>query len=612
MKDGYYAKRNRFCASAVVRVFFGLAFTGLSLPVADGAYALSDGCTIWTGSFLATTNLSSPFKAFSKDEVASIQLTDLNDGLSYFFSFTDSDNGANNFTKSGSVGAGETKTIKLTIPADTTNGQLNIFAPGAGDSFDAVLSCAEAAPAAEESGASTTPAVVAAVSRSQTAVIQQNIGARVATVSGAVAGPGAGSSPRGGATPPEPARNSLSQNRLASLFGETPRPTLHTNDADGALRQLAMMGDFERGIGVPDSARLDAADPTVDGTVEGGASGPDGRAAFATTAPFVVWGHGSYTAVDNDHVSGSSDNRYDGDVWGYNLGLDYRFSDAMIAGLSLGYNDTDLTTTFNDGSYKERAFVVAPYAILRPLENLTVTAEAGYSFGDVDVTRNNDSVTGSTDSEMWYGALAVIYHYRPADTLPLSLSPSVTLLAAGKTVDGFTESDGTVVADARSNTRQISPALEAAYDFQAGSLTLTPFVEAGMTYDFVDELNGDAAAFNLGGGLRLSDAETGLSGSLEGNYVAGRRDYSEYTLAGTLLYGFSLFDEEGRDLGIVSPFLGSNLDEYGNQRFRGGFRYTFRGLVSELSLSHRMAQADDRDGGGGDLTSVMLTLAVPF
>ncbi len=599
----------RNIASPWVRAFLGLAFTGLSLPLADNAHALSAGCTQW--SFTGNTiGVSGSNLGFLAGERATTTVTAGAAPVNYTFSYTDHTNAANNVVRTGSLAVAEMRAVTITIPADTTSGRLNLVFTA---TADATLACVEPAPAAESS-ASTTSAVVATVSRSQTTVIQQNIGARVAAISNGVAGAGAGSPSRGGSTggrpPSQPNGNNLSDSPIDAFFGDTRRPTLRTNDADSALRQLAMIGDFERGLGVPGNAGPGGFNAAGDSTVDGGASGPDGRAAFLTTAPFVVWGHGSYTGIDNDYLSGTTDNRYDGDVWGYNIGLDYRFSDLLIAGLSLGYNDTDLTTDFNDGSYEERAFVVAPYAIFRPLNGLTVTAEAGYSFGEVDVTRDNDAVTGSTDSEMWYGALAVIYRYRPVESLPLSLSPSVTLLAARKAIDGFTESDGTVVEKAHSNTRRISPALEAAYDFQAGNLTLTPFVEAGMTYDFVDELNGDAAAFNFGGGLRLSESELGLNGSLEGNYVAGRRKYSEYTLAGTLLYGFDLFDEQGRDLGIVSPFLGSELDEFGNQYFRGGFRYTFGGLVSELALNHRMALADDSQRN--DSSSVMLSASLPF
>ena len=319
------------------------------------------------------------------------------------------------------------------------------------------------------------------------------------------------------------------------------------------------------------------------------------------------------TSVDNDYVNGTNDSRYDGDVWGYNIGLDYRFADALIAGISLGYNDTDLTTAFNNGSYQETGWVASPYVIYRPIADLTITGEAGYGMGDIDVTRDNNAVLGTTESDMWYAALTTSYRVRPIETLSAaSLTPSVAFMAARKTVDGYTESDGTNNATTRSNTRQIKPAIEAAYDFTpTQSLMISPFIETGLTYDFTDEINNDKTAFNIGGGVRLSDAITGLNAALEGSYLAGRADYTEYTIGGTITYGFALSDDQGRELGIITPFFASNMNEYGNQRMRTGFGFDTGRLTSELALSHMMAIVNDNNDDTNS-SAVEITISMPF
>jgi len=286
----------------------------------------------------------------------------------------------------------------------------------------------------------------------------------------------------------------------------------------------------------------------------------------------------------------------------------------LIAGFSLGYNDTDLTTSFNNGSYRETGWTASPYVIYRPIDNLTISGEAGYGMGDIDVTRANGTVSGSTDSDMWYAALTTSYRVRPVNTMPLSLTPSVAVLIARKTVDAYTESDGTTNGTSRSNTRQIKPAIEAAYDFTpTRSLTVTPFLETGLTYDFTDEINNDKTAFNLGGGVRLSDAITGLNAALEGNYLAGRADYTEYTIGGTVTYGFALTDPDGQQMGIITPFFTSNLNEYGNQRIRTGFGFDAGRLISELALSYRMTLANsDDDHDNRDTSAVEITMSLPF
>ena len=439
--------------------------------------------------------------------------------------------------------------------------------------------------------------------------MQQNIGARVSAISNA-----AGGTTGGGinGTPTGSDQTSLAgSNSTLSSFAYDRQDTAYTtNDSGAGLKQLAMMGDFDSSQSFGNNLfNLGPADQGGNSGI-GGASGPDGRSALSTPSPFTVWGHGSYTNVDNDYANGTLDSRYNGDVWGYNIGLDYQFTQTVTAGVSLGYNDTDLTTAFNNGTYDETGWVVSPYAIYSPFDGVNLVAEAGFGMGDIDVTRDNGAVRGNTDSDIWYGAVSASYRYRPLTDTPLSLSPSVALLAARKTVDGYTESDGSVVKASHSNTRQIKPAVEMAYDFYQGTMTLTPFIEAGMIHDFTDEVNNDATAFNLGGGVRLSDSQLGLNGALEGNYLAGRSDYSEYTLAGTITYGFALKDDQGRDLGVVKPFFGSNLNEFGNQRLRGGLGYAYGDLTSELSLSHMMSIADKDHQN--DTSSIEVSLSLPF
>ena len=516
------------------------------------------------------------------------------------------------------ISAGASTTMTFTANEDSTTASIKLYHDNDFDAFSIVsASCGDDASAGGSSNETTSSAVNAAVSRSQTTVIQQNIGARAATIIGSAGagtvgttGGNSGTGGTGGATGSGSTGTGTgsagtgqdgvvddSNSPVANFgFGQDITRTNSSDDSRDVMRRLAMRASFDSSVlaaaMVQDNAL--ALGPTDQGKVAG-ASGVDGRSALATASPITVWGHGSYTSIDNDYNTGTNDSRYDGDVWGYNIGADYRFADALIAGLSLGYNDTDLTTTFNDGTYQENAWVVSPYAIYRPMENLSLIAEAGYSQGDIDVTRNNDAVSGKTDSALWYASLTTSYDYRPMADLPLSLSPSVAFLAARKTIDSYTESDGTFVDSSRSNTRQIKPGIEAAYDFGFNALIVTPFVETGLVYDFTDELNNDKTAFNIGGGVRMSDSATGFNAALEGSYLAGRSDYTEYTVAGTVSYGFELRDLTGQPVGFVTPFFGSDVDEYGNQSMRGGLGFDAGPMQSRLSLAHDISKNSDAE-----------------
>ena len=586
---------------------YALALTGLSLPFANGALAISAGCSFWN---LTTTNNGVLGNgSYNAWEVAKITFTHQsgNSPNNYTFTYTDNNNAANSRSVTpGSTIIGDTVTLTLQIPADTTDGQLFIKALGATYNFTGTCVAGTEPVAASTSSASTTSAVIAAVSRSQTTVVQQNIASRVSSVTRAANNSNTNNVPGLTSSIRETATNRTSLTDITA--DDDDRNTDNITDRNDALRRMAMMGSFDSSTGL--GMQMLGLGPTDQGDV-GGAGGIDGRAAFDTATPFTVWGHGSFTSVDNDYVNGTNDSRYDGDVWGYNVGLDYRFADALIAGISLGYNDTDLTTAFNNGSYQETGWVASPYVIYRPIANLTITGEAGYGMGDIDVTRDNNAVSGTTESDIWYAALTTSYRVRPIETLPVSLTPSLAFLAARKTVDAYAESDGTNNATSRSNTRQIKPAIEAAYDFTpTQSLIISPFIETGLIYDFTDEINDDKTAFNIGGGVRLSDAVTGLNAALEGTYLAGRADYTEYTIGGTITYGFALSDDQGRELGIITPFFASNLNEYGNQRMRTGFGFETGQLTSQLALSHMMSVANDDDDT--DSSAVEISMSLPF
>ena len=587
---------------------YALALLGLSLPFASNADALSAGCSFGplNMTYPNSNSVSTAGRPFEPGETITATITrTAADVTITSVTYNDFDNAANN--QGGADGTlltiGQSKTFNFTVSAATTSAQLNVqlTAPAS-----ITLSCAATASSNNNSESTTKSAVVSAVSRLQTKLLQQNIKSRVSSAVGPANNANtshfSSETPSSGAT----ATDSTSFINNTRYDDEN-----SLTDRDDALRRMAMMGSFDSSTGLGmDMLGLGPTDQENDGDV-GGAGGIDGRSALQNTSPFTVWGHGSFASVDSDYVNGGTDNRYDGDVWGYNVGLDYKFADALIAGLSLGYTDTDLTTAFNSGSYQETGWTASPYIIYRPVANLNIVAEAGYGMGDIDVTRDNNTVSGNTESDMWYTAMTTSYRVRPIDTLPASLTPSLAFLAGRKAVDTYRESDGTTVDETTANTRQIKPAIEAAYDFTpTQSLTVTPFLETGLIYDFTDEINDDKTAFNLGGGVRLSDAMTGLNAALEGSYLAGRADYTEYTVGGTVTYGFAISDDQGRELGIITPFFASNLNEYGNQRMRTGFGFDTGRMTSQLALSHMMSVANDDDDSNS--SAVEISMSLPF
>lgn len=355
-----------------------------------------------------------------------------------------------------------------------------------------------------------------------------------------------------------------------------------------------------QGVGQPDSREISLKDvagfATFNTAQSGvatagtGVSGIEQRRGIASGEPVTLWGHASFTAADNRFNKDGDDRRYDGDVWGYSLGADYRFHEQAIAGMAVGYTDTDMTTHYNDGNYKEKGWNFTPYIMYEPIDGALISLMAGYSFGDVDRTRDS-SITGNTDSSMWYTAFEGEYRMQPSDSIPLELTARVGYLLSQKTLGAFIESDGTRVDKLNVNTSQLKPGVEVAYSFTAQGTILQPFIKADYVHDFVDLINNDSNALNLGGGLRVTSHETGFSGVIEGERQFLRDEYSDYTIKGLLAYNFSLSGDDGNELGTLAPYVKSNLDTAGGQVFGTGLKFTSAdsALSCELDATHTLS-----------------------
>jgi len=352
---------------------------------------------------------------------------------------------------------------------------------------------------------------------------------------------------------------------------------------ENAFRELAMMASFDT------SEMVLAAASKADDT---GIPNVETRGDLLVDRPYTVWGHGSYTKVENDRNRTNDDSRYDGDVWGYNVGMDYRFRDNLYGGVSIGYSETALSTLYNSGTYDETNGSVTPYAVYNLTDQLKVSVLGGYSSGNLDQTRNTGSVTSSTDTSMWFVGANASYKVQPSATLPVDMTARLGVLASHKVVDAYAESDGTQVAKATSNIRQLKPGVEAAYSYDANGTLIQPFAKVDFVYDLKDTTNADTNAYDVGGGVRIGNGAKGISGAVEGQTQLGRSDYKEYSFSGMLAYGFALDGQGGAPAGIAQPFVKSDFT--GNaQTYATGVTYAAGSgqMTADLNLSRTVPQA---------------------
>ncbi|WP_417837100.1 autotransporter outer membrane beta-barrel domain-containing protein [Thalassospira tepidiphila] len=468
-------------------------------------------------------------------------------------------------------------TIRMTVSYTLAGGFGNNFTYNSGS---VTITTADAA--SSESSAEAQRAVQGAVTRAQSVIIGQNFGSRVANVA---AGPSVGT---------VPANTTSAQQfgfALQSLLDDPMEKKTRTEGT--TLGGLAMLASF-------DSSRVLAAAKAPDSATDG----PEQRTLLSRESPITIWGHGSFTDIENTRNRTGEDSRYDGNVWGYNLGADYRFSSALVAGMSVGYAQTDIATTFEAGTYDEDTWNLSPYVIYRPSDMLTFSAIAGYAFGDVSKSRNT-SVAGNTDSQSWYLQVDVRQTFQPIADSPFRVTGGLGALTSRNTLAAYTESDGNQVEESAVNTVQLKPNAELAYSFQISETSLTPYVKAGYIHDFTDQTNGDAGAFDLGGGLRFASGGTGLSGAIEGSRVVGRDDYREYTLSGLVAYGISFAGRDGNFAGTASPYVGTSLSDSGSPEISAGATLT--------DLDERFSSKLDFSGDPATRSAdILITLDLKF
>ncbi|KEO56747.1 autotransporter outer membrane beta-barrel domain-containing protein [Thalassospira permensis] len=483
----------------------------------------------------------------------------------------DADNETATVTIDGENGA----TIRMTVNYKLVEGGSTTF-----NSASVTITTADAA-SSSGSSAAALRALQGSVTRSQSVIIGQNFGSRVANVA---AGPDLGTVPD--TTTPTQQFGFASSSLLDDPMDKKTRTEGTT------LGGLAMLASF-------DTSRLAAAQAADSPT-----DGPEQRTLLSRESPITVWGHGSFTDIENTRNRAGEDSRYDGSVWGYNVGADYRFSPALVAGMSVGYAQTDITTTFENGTYEEDTWNLSPYVIYRPSDMLTFSAIAGYAFGDVARSRNS-TVTGNTDSQSWYLQVDARQTFQPIADSPFRVTGGLGALTSRNTLAAYTESDGSRVAESSVNTVQLKPNAELAYSFQISETSLTPYVKAGYIHDFTDQTNGDAGAFDLGGGVRFASGGTGLSGSIEGSRMVGRDDYREYTLSGLVAYGISFTGRDGNFAVTASPYVGTSLSDRGTPEISAG------AMLADIDdrFSSRLSLSGDPAAQRAD---VMITLDLKF
>lgn len=264
----------------------------------------------------------------------------------------------------------------------------------------------------------------------------------------------------------------------------------------------------------------------VGGAVAGAVSGPGGAAppvtgmllntrmqgesAGAGPARFGAWAQIGWTRVDGDDRGGE----FDGKVINGLVGFDYRFNPRGVVGLALAYEDINIDTTFNNGTFKGDGFGVIPYFGYQIARDWTLDAMFGYTRLDYKTTSGAQNTTASFNADRFFGAANVTGNFYGGPQERLRISPRVGILQMQEEQDSFTDSAGVFVNKQTIDLGRLSAGGTLGYRFDR----IEPYVRAMAEYDYSRE-----KGVNLGNGVVSSDDRFGVNAGIGLNLLLSDR-----------------------------------------------------------------------------------------
>jgi outer membrane autotransporter protein len=264
-----------------------------------------------------------------------------------------------------------------------------------------------------------------------------------------------------------------------------------------------------------------------------------GRNAGAADKPFGVWIQGAYSSIENGQVGAGAD----GSAVNLVSGFDYKLNDRLVIGVAGIYETVDIDTSAltGRGNVQSDGFGLSPYIGYQLTPRWTASVNASYNWLNYDLTRANNTISGSYDATRWTVNAALNGAYSSGN---IRLMPQIGVLYLEEEADAFTESNGQVNA---SNTVKLGR-LSAGGKVGYATGTMMPYFKLIGEYDFEHP---DALA--IGNGTFTNDDDVGgkiglgvdffsagpFSGNIEGSYDSlGRTDLDVWTISGRLRMRF--------------------------------------------------------------------------
>lgn len=193
---------------------------------------------------------------------------------------------------------------------------------------------------------------------------------------------------------------------------------------DGKLVPLAQLQEMARGL------------------LGGGASADEPGGLLSDK--WGLWARGNYSFGEKDANALSP--RFDADQWALVGGVDYRFSDKAVVGLSLSYGDASVEFAADDGALDTASWAASVYGSVYAAKNFYFDGIFNVANSSYDARRNivysdglglvDVDASGDTDGMTLSGGVSGGYDFLVGG---LTLSPNLGVFYIDATIDSFIE-----------------------------------------------------------------------------------------------------------------------------------------------------------------------------
>jgi len=332
------------------------------------------------------------------------------------------------------------------------------------------------------------------------------------------------------------------------------RPGACLDGVGGGVTSLDSLRVNRAALGNPAATSEERAQQQARGGAPGLVSGMS--ASTGTAGAWTVWGSGSWSGYEGTVAIAP----YEADTYNLLVGADRFFGERLLAGFTLGYENTETETRYNGGGQDRDGFQVGLYGAYLINDVFSIDAALGYAALDTDETRIDTgairvgtvatpgaTLRGSYDADRAFGTVNLNAVKTFGDWV---LGGRVGALYAVESQDAYAEAGGGGARTVGKRHLDLTQAY-ASVDLGYSAGEFEPYVLLGYRNDLGSD-DGNSAG-GLPGGVRTTPDDdddwqgalgvryfgrSGISGSLEWLRTFGRDKFDEDVVTATVRVPF--------------------------------------------------------------------------